>query len=233
MLRNERTTAGQPSLWRSWLWRAAVLVGTAWTSVAQAQAPFEGVVTMRIGGGAAAGAPNMPQEMEYLISGKRVRVNMGGPTGAMSLLMMPSEKKLYMLLSAQKSYMEMPMGDELSNTAVPAGVSMVKTGRTETIAGYRCEHIELTGPGPSGTPQKTDACLSKELGGYANPMAGMGGGREAPWQKAIQAEGFPLKVTSADGSVALEVTKVEKKRLGNDLFTVPLSYSKVAMPQRR
>jgi hypothetical protein len=37
----------------------------------------------------------------------------------------------------------------------------------------------------------------------------------------------------ADGSVPLEVTTVERKRLSNDLFAVPGSYTKVTMPPRR
>jgi hypothetical protein len=54
----------------------------------------------------------------------------------------------------------------------------------------------------------------------------------APWQRQLGAE-FPLKVTMADGSVPLEVTTVERKRLSNDLFAVPGSYTKVTMPPRR
>jgi hypothetical protein len=188
---------------------------------------------MRMGMRGAQGAP-AAQELEYLISGKRARMNMAGPMGGMSLLVLPADKKIYMLVPAQNTYMEMPMGD-VANTAAgsaPAGVQMIKTGRMETVAGYRCEHVELVQMGPDGAPQKTDACLSKELGGFANPMSGMGTGKEPAWQKALQAQGFPLKVTTPDGAVALEVVKIEKKRLANDLFSVPLTYTKMARPQR-
>ena len=39
--------------------------------------------------------------------------------------------------------------------------------------------------------------------------------------------GFSLKVTMPDGSVPLEVVKIEKKKLASDLFSVPLTYMKM------
>jgi hypothetical protein len=63
-------------------------------------------------------------------------------------------------------------------------------------------------------------------------MQGMRRGPAPAWQKQI-ADGFPLKVSSPDGTVALEVIKVEKKRLANDLFSVPANFTKMAMPGGR
>ena len=45
--------------------------------------------------------------------------------------------------------------------------------------------------------------------------------------------GFPLKVTMQDGTIPIEVVKIEKKKLASDLFSVPLTYTKMAMPGRR
>jgi hypothetical protein len=59
-------------------------------------------------------------------------------------------------------------------------------------------------------------------------------GSEPAWQRMLTVDGgFPLKVTMPDGSIPLEVVKIEKKRLANDLFSVPLDYTKMEMPRRR
>lgn len=212
------------------------------TSTSGAQPPFEGVVTMRMNGGR--GAPGAPagaastQDIEYSISGRRVRMSMGGPMGGMTMLMMPAEKKIYVLMAAQNAYMEMPMADVAAqaNRAqaqanAPTDVKVTHTGKFETIAGYKCEHITMSATTPGGV-QSTDACVSKELGAFTNPLSGMGGGAPA-WQKTVEAQGFPLKVTSPEGSVMLEVTRIEKKRLANTLFSIPENYTKMQAPARR
>ncbi|MBY0488343.1 MAG: DUF4412 domain-containing protein [Gemmatimonadaceae bacterium] len=222
--------------------KTAVVLGAALAGVASvsaAQPPFEGVVTMRMGGRAAAGAPAgavTSQEIEYSISGRRMRMTMGGPAGGMTMLMMPADKKIYVLMAAQNAYMEMPMADvaataQRAQSATPSDVKVVHTGKFDVVAGYKCEHLTLTATTPSG-PQSTDACVSKELGAFTNPMSGMGA-KSPSWQTSVEAQGFPLKVTTPDGTVALEVTKIEKKRLPNTLFTIPESYTRMQAPPAR
>ena len=59
-------------------------------------------------------------------------------------------------------------------------------------------------------------------------------GSEPAWQRMLTADGgFPLKVTMQDGTIPIEVVKIEKKKLASDLFSVPLTYTKMAMPGRR
>jgi hypothetical protein len=208
-------------------------------SVAMAQPPFEGVVTMRMSGRGGPGAPPggaSAQEIEYSISGRRMRMSIAGPAGGMTMLMLPADKKIYMLMAAQNAYVEMPMADvaataERAQATSPTDVKVVRTGKVETVAGYRCEHLALTATTPAG-PQTTDACVSKELGAFTNPMSGLGA-KSPSWQTSLEQQGFPLKVTTPDGVVALEVTKIEKKRLPNTLFTIPESYTRMQAPDRR
>ncbi|MFN7533152.1 DUF4412 domain-containing protein [Gemmatimonas sp.] len=191
---------------------------------------FEGSITMRMGSRGPQGA--MSQVVEYLVRGGKMRVTMGGPMGGAAMIVSPTEKKLYMLLAAQNSYMEMSLPDSAADRARTAAagadsVTVTRTGRREQVAGLTCEHVLVSSRGSA-----TDLCLTPELGRFVNPMASLQGGALAPWQRQLGAE-FPLKVTMADGSVPLEVTKVERKRLSNDLFAVPNSYTKVTMPPRR
>lgn len=192
---------------------------------------FEGSITMRMVSRGPQGA--VSQVVEYLVRGGRMRVNMGGPMGGAAMIVSPAEKKLYMLLAAQNSYVEMSLPDSVADqarTPAAAGADSVKvtrTGRREQVAGMTCEHVLVNSRGAA-----TDLCLTRELGRFVSPMESLRAGTLAPWQRQLGAE-FPLKVTMADGSVPLEVTKVERKRLSNDLFAVPSSYTKVTMPPRR
>ena len=53
------------------------------------------------------------------------------------------------------------------------------------------------------------------------------------WQRQMVKEGgFPLRVTLADGSIPIEVTKIEKKRVNDTLFRIPADFSKMDMPRR-
>ncbi|MCZ8204394.1 MAG: DUF4412 domain-containing protein [Gemmatimonas sp.] len=191
---------------------------------------FEGSITMRMASRGPQGA--MSQAVEYLVRGGKMRVTMGGPMGGAAMIVSPAEKKMYMLLTAQNSYVEMSLPDSLadrarSSAAAADSVKVTRTGRREQVAGLTCEHVLVSSGGTA-----TDLCLTGELGRFVNPMESLRAGALAPWQRQLGAE-FPLKVTMADGSVPLEVTKVERKRLSNDLFAVPSSYTKVTMPPRR
>ena len=191
--------------------------------------PFEGAVTMRVLAKGANGS--QAQEVQYLVRNGKVRVSMGGPAGAMSLLSVPQEQKVYVLIAAQKAYMEMPMAEAASAVAAkaPTDVRVTRTGRMETVAGYSCEHIMVA----SGA-QSVDICMAKGLGSYVNPLSSMQRGSEPAWQRALSADGgFPLRVTMPDGSIPIEVVKIGKQKLANDLFSVPLDYTKMEMPRPR
>ena len=199
-----------------------------------AQAPFEGAVTIRMSQKTPQGV--MSQQVEYFMRAGKVRVNMAAPAGmpvaGPALILSPVEKKMYMLMPAQSAYTELPMSDSLMTAAAQRapGVAddgkIVRTGKRETVAGMSCEHVQVIAK--AGT---ADMCVSRELGRFVNPtdvMRQSGGS----WQRELGNE-FPLKVTMSDGSVPLEVVKVERKRLSNDLFTVPGTYNKMTMPAGR
>lgn len=217
--------------------QALVAGGLLLARGAGAQAPaaladFEGSVSLRLSARTPQGVTMQP--VDYLVRGGKVRVNVAGPLGGMAMLAVPREQKLYVLMAAQNAYSELPMSAAVTAAAgaVPAeaagDVKMVRTGRRETIAGYACEHVQVT-----AAAQTTDVCLSTALGRYVNPLESLRGSAAPAWQRAVGGEGFPLKVTLPDGTVALEVTKVEPKRLANDLFSVPLSYTRIELPRRR
>lgn len=218
-------------------WAAARLVAGVMViagGLLGAQTPFEGAVTIRMSQKTPQGV--MSQQVEYFMRAGKVRVNMAAPAGmpvaGPSLILSPVEKKMYMLMPAQSAYTELPMSDSLLTAAaqrapgVADDAKIVRTGKRETVAGVSCEHVQVIAK--AGT---ADMCVSRELGRFVNPtdvMRQSGGS----WQRELGNE-FPLKVTMSDGSVPLEVVKVERKRLSNDLFTVPGTYNKMIMPAGR
>ncbi len=193
---------------------------------------FEGAITMRMA--QPRNGPVLP-ELEFLSRGGNVRVNVMSPAGSLVILGLGSEKKTYMIIESQRSYTEISVADVVESS-VPENVTlkMTKTGKKETIAGYECEHVLMASTSSAQvTGPAMDVCMTRALGAYVNPLSSMAGGRANGWQKQLTADGgFPLKVTRADGTVELEVTKIEKRRISDSQFRIPADFNKVDMPRR-
>ncbi len=192
---------------------------------------FEGAITMRMA--QPRNGPALP-ELEFLSRGGNVRVNVMSPAGSLVILGLGSEKKTYMIIESQRSYTEISAGDVAdAGGAENAGLKMTKTGRKETVAGYECEHVLMASATGQSTAAPMDVCMTTALGAYVNPLASMVNGRAGGWQRQLTADGgFPLKVTRADGTVELEVTKIEKRRISDSQFRIPSDFNKVDMPRR-
>ena len=160
---------------------ATALLTSASPGVAQ---DFEGLITMQVSGLAANG---VPQDIEFFTRGTRgVRINAAGPMGAMSMISMPAEKKIYIVIDAQNIYMELPSTID----GVPVGMTMVepkitRTGKRETIAGTTCEHLRIE----IGT-EVTDVCMAQGLGPFLNILNAVriGGRGASGWQRGLAAE---------------------------------------------
>ena len=143
-------------------------------------------------------------------------------------------------MAAQASYREMPLPSGATSGATPPSgsargpvpvVTSSRLGRTETIAGLRCDAMRMV-MRVAERADSLDLCVSTELGEYVNPLTLMRGGTD-PVQDALPPGGFPLRVARTDGTVMLEVTKVERRRLDPALFSVPLDYTRVEPSRRR
>jgi hypothetical protein len=197
--------------------RSALLVALTATTVA-AQG-FEGGITMTL-----TSDNGKATEMTYLMKGGKIRMDVPGQ-GAM--IVDGSTKKMQMLMTQQKMYIEMDVSSAAAaatGNAKPATVA--RTGRMETIAGYQCEHLTITEDGGA----TSDVCAATGLGAFMMPSSGRGGPPMAQgWEAGLRDGGFPLKVTKG-GKVIQEVTKIDKKSLDAALFTVPDGFTKFDMP---
>lgn len=118
------------------------------------------------------------------------------------------------------------------------------TGKTETIAGYTCEHYLID------DPEKTDFCLAKGMV-YAGTGEEFGGGlwqvlrnkkddrelkarmeSDPEFKKLVESGAFPLKISQVENGqvkTIMEVTGIERKALDDSLFKVPADYKKIEM----
>lgn len=180
----------------------------------------------------------MPSEIQYMTRRGKVRIALGGGSGAASpgaMIYAPDEGVVYTLIPAMSMYAETNFSvlaqAAAADTTLPAtrraailrAPVITHTKKFDLIAEHRCEHILVT-----VAKQQTDLCMAKGLGAFVVPM-GLAQGEA--WQQVLaESNGFPLKVLRPDGSLLMEVTKVERKSLPASLFEVPDTYSK--MPDR-
>lgn len=210
------------------------LFSAALVPVALSAASFEGKLGLKLSAGGSA-----PQEMQYLVKGDKVRMEMSAQGMAAAVIIEPAKRQAVMLMDAQKMAMVMTLPDPA--TAAPGEAptdapKMEKTGEKEKILGQTAEKYIVTHQGT-----KSDLWLAEGLGSFVafnpgGPMMGGRGGSPAPkgWERALAGkELFPLRVVSYDkaGKEAsrLEVTAIDKKSLPDTLFTVPADYQQMDM----
>jgi hypothetical protein len=184
---------------------------------------FEGTVAMNI-----TSESGTVHAMTFMLKGGKVRFEPGG--GQLSVIVDPGAKRVMVIVNAQRMYTESDFGGVAA--AAQQGVAgknptFVRTGKLETVAGYKCEHVTAS----DDDGQSVDACLSSELGGFRMPAASnpMAPQREAGWMSQLGSTSFPLKVTKG-GKTIMEVTAIEKKALDPALFTAPEGFQSFSMP---
>lgn len=211
-----------------------VLLGAAMVPVALCAASFEGKLGMKL-----IAAGSAPLEMQYLVKGDKIRMEMPAQQGmAAAVIIEPARRQAVMLMDAQKMAMVMTLPDP---TADAPGESpgeapkLEKTGEKEKILGQTAEKYIVTHQGT-----KSDLWLAEGLGAFVsfNPGGPMGGRGGAPapkgWERALAGKDlFPLRVVSYDKAgketTRMEVTAIEKKSLPDTLFTVPAGYQQMDM----
>lgn len=206
---------------------------------------FEGTMTMRVG------APDgTMMDVRYMIKGEKMGMTATAPASAGPLA--GAEVRIIVDQAAKTMTMMMPLPAGMGNGMLPPdtkGIKMVnpiapveasaggaggstapvefkKLGTSQTIAGLKCDDYEATTDG-----QTTRSCFATSIGMFAYPnlgggMNGRGRGAAAPtWSKGLaSAPGFPLKVWSTDGKVAMEVTAIDRSAVPASSFEVPAGY---------
>ena len=214
-------------------------VGSLLTAVQSfAAGGFEGKVTFAMSGG-----KGRPQVMDYTMKGSVLRMDINAEGHTVSSIMDMGKREMTMLMPEQHMYMVMPMklppeaaakAKEMESTA-----EIEKTGKTETILGYKCQQVLVKDKGVV-----TEMWLAEGLGNFmgmgnggGSPFGGGRGGPAAPskWEQALKGVGgFPLRVISRDASnketYKMEVTKIAPGPQPDSAFAPPAGYQKFQMP---
>jgi hypothetical protein len=233
--------------------RFSMLVLAQLAAAAPLAAQFEGTVAMKVSG---AGQNTGDITMKMLVKGDQQATLVtlpasAGPMGGMemrmvydpktmtatSLIPLPpqlAQSPMFANAKGLKTVVDLAKAAANPNTAGES-VDIKKLGTTEKIAGYECDDYEITSS--KGDPMR--ACIAQSLGHFLFPSMGGGMGRAAAqspaWTKAFGTKpGFPLKVWSPTGGVAMEVTSVERGTVPAEMFEIPEGYMDMgAMMGRR
>lgn len=205
---------------------AAVALLVALPAAARAQQRFEGLVHVTVA------SQRGPQDVVYTLKGDKTRVDLdAGPMGTMSMITDAGAHKVTMLMPMRQMYMEREMDTTMyAGQQAKGGASVSWTGKTETIAGYPCEHATITS---TTSNEQYDACIAKGLPNFFGGQGGMGRGPRAAqneWQRLIHG-GFPLKVQKVgEAAPVFTVTSIEKKSVDDSQFAAPSGFTKMEMP---
>ncbi len=215
-------------------------VGTLFTAtLAHAASAFEGKLSLNLTAG-----KGKPQVMDYSIKENSIRIDMTADGQSFASIMDLKKMEMMMLMPSEKMYMVMQLKDTVEKTAKKMEgkePDIEKTGRTETILGYKCD--EYVTKEKNAT---TEIWIAEGLGmfmglgenGGGGGMGGMFGGKKkaaAGWEEKFKGKpGFPLRVVSRDGknkeTFRMEATKVEPGSLPASLFQPPAGWQRMQMP---
>ena len=149
----------------------------------------------------------MPQGMGQY-SGKEGRIIIDGSAMTVTMLM-PME------MGGMKGIKQVT--DLKAIAAKQNPVVVTEVGTSETIAGYKCDNIQVV-----DGKNKTVICMTSHLGHFA--IQGQMGGRGGWTSVFVSHPGFPLRVTEPDGNVSFEVTEVKPGPVSAEMFVIPDGY---------
>jgi hypothetical protein len=231
---------------------AFVAVAATGTRPLAAQTGFEGVITFtnyEHGG--------KPTTFVQTSKGRKLRLDgFGSDSGSMildndakSIVIVEPAKKQYMSMTQddmkQMQAMMGPMMERMKQKRNAEGKSgkfkFAPTGKSETVAGTRCEVWHGEYLDTKGEKEEGEACVATGVGfalgelTFNNPMLMSGGAANEQFEQYRDLVGTNkgiLKATKIEnGQVKpqLEATKIERKSVGDDAFKPPADYKEIRM----
>jgi hypothetical protein len=206
-------------------------------SLCSAADAFEGKVSLAMSAGKDKG-----QTLNYSIRQDAMRIDIVAEGKAFAMIMDLKKLEMTMLMEEQKMYMVMPMKQTIEKAVANAEIKdpdIQKTGRTETILGYKCDEYITKDKNTT-----TEVWIAHGLGAFMGMGESGGGGgmgamfgkkKASGWEEKFKGKpGFPLRVISRDGkgkeTFRMEATKIEPGALPASLFQPPAGWQKFQMP---
>jgi hypothetical protein len=214
-------------------------VGSLLTAtLAHAAGAFEGKVSLAISAG-----KNESQQIDYSIKDTSMRIDVAAEGQTISSIMDMKKMEMMILMPSEKMYMVVALKDTVEKAAKKTQgkePDIEKTGRTDTILGYKCEEYVT-----KDKKNTTEIWIAEGLGTFmglgnnsGGGMGGMFGGKKKAaegWEEKFKGKpGFPLRVVTRDGKnkeiSRMEATKIEPGSLPASLFQPPAGWQKFQMP---
>ncbi len=214
---------------------------------------FEGEIGVRASGEIGRSGNNAPVDFTLDVKKDKVRAAIPpgiGPGAGLSGygIVRSDEKKLYYVDDTKKQAIVVDLnkaGEHLAkasqninamrghtDSTPPPPPKVTKTGKTDTVAGHKCENWDIE---EAEKHQKMEICVADEGASwfhipFTNPPANMAWAGEL-----MDGKHFPLRAITYDSSGAersrVEVTRIDKKSLEDSLFEVPAGYTQVDLEQ--
>jgi uncharacterized protein DUF4412 len=195
-----------------------------------------------------------PVPVQVYVKSSKLRVDIPekiaqkNPLGAKAYVLFDSPaKKVYVVSDAQKQALVIDLtksGEQLKGLqgiggppshggGAPQGpaTQLVKTGKFDTVAGYKCENWDVM-----SDHRETTACVAQEgASWFSIPMTGVP--TERLWMaELLDGKHFPLRLViyAPDGVTEksrIEVTKIDKKTPAASQFEYPSSYRVLDLAQ--
>lgn len=181
-----------------------------------AQTPFEGVITY------SNAMRGHFRDGKMYVKGASARLEAPSQPGA---FIVAADGRIIAVMDARHVYMVMGKRP----TRAVSSAKFESLGKSEVIAGLRCEYYRAHDPG--GPHDGESACITSELGFPGLFQGGPIGDMDANSLRAQFPKGFfILKSSNQRGETTTEIAKIERTALNDDLFAPPAGYTEMKMP---
>lgn len=193
---------------------------TLLTGALTAADAFEGRIQYQM-----TGKDGKTRDFSMAMSGSKVRVDMSGAGHMGASIMDLKAHTTTVLMTERKTYMTMAFDPSKAGKLKGPKASFSKTGKSETIAGYKAEEWLI-----KAGDHESSVWGTTELGkGFYQTSGGQGqGGPDMDIPAELKEKGFlMLRMEDAAKKFKMEAVKVEPGKLGAEVFSVPEGYTEM------
>lgn len=180
--------------------------------------------------------------MTMTVKGQKARIDL--PASQMSSIIDAKAGKMFTLMHKQKQVMVMSLEDIKKSAALvtqsePDKTKSVvkKTGKVDTIQGYKCTEYEFTGGGDN--PAKIKCWITEEVDDSEMEVVRSFGGRmgglfgfnnvQKPKGMVIRSES-KMNIAGRDITNESEVLSIKRTAVADSVFVIPADYQMMELP---
>ena len=180
--------------------------------------------------------------MTMLVKGQKARIDL--PASRMSSIIDAKEGKMFTLIHKEKQVIVMSL-DDLKKSAASATQSgqgktkpvIKKTGKVETIQGYKCAEYDFVGVGDN--PAKIKCWITEDVDdsemevvrSFSGRMGGLFGFNDVQKPKGMVIRSVSkMNVAGRDVTSESEVLSIKREAVADSAFTIPADYKMMELP---